>query len=95
MAITKTTFIFSVAALLLGLSFQVAAQKNPALAEDAKAINSACQADGATAGCGQEVVGKGLLKCIGAYRKAHKDFKVSDGCHAAIKKLDEDRKAPK
>jgi len=84
-----------IAAFLLSISLNAAAQKNPAMAADAKTVDNACQAEAQTAGCGQEVVGKGLLKCIGAYRKAHKDFKVSDGCRASIKKLSEDRKASK
>jgi hypothetical protein len=84
-----------VAALLLGISLNATAQKSTAMASDAKAVDNACQAEAQTAGCGQEVVGKGLLKCIGAYRKEHKDFKVSDGCRASIKKLGEDRKASK
>jgi hypothetical protein len=84
-----------VAVLLLGISLNAAAQKNPALASDAKAVDTACQAEAQTAGCGQKVVGKGLLRCIGDYRKQHKDFKVSDGCQASIKKLGEDRKGSK
>ena len=61
---------------------------------DALAIDSACTADAATAGCSAEQVGTGLMKCIHAYKKAHKkDFKVSDGCHAAMKKMHADKKA--
>lgn len=68
------------------------ASQNP----DALAIDSACSADGQTAGCGSEQVGTGLLKCIHAYKKAHKkDFKISDSCKAAMQKAHADRKAKK
>lgn len=61
---------------------------------DALAIDAACSAEAQTAGCGDEKVGTGLLKCIHAYKKAHrKDFHLSDACKAAIKKGHEDRKA--
>lgn len=60
--------------------------------EDAQAVNQACASDASTAGCGQDLVGKGLLKCIHAYKKAHKDFKVSQGCHQAMKKRHDDHK---
>ena len=67
-------------------------EKNPTVKADAQAVDNACTAEAKTAGCGDEVVGKGLLKCIHAYKHAHKDFKVSDGCHAAIEKLHSDKK---
>ncbi|MGZ3703582.1 MAG: hypothetical protein ACXWSD_17625, partial [Bdellovibrionota bacterium] len=57
---------------------------------------SACTAEAQTAGCGSEQVGTGLLKCIHAYKKAHKkDFKLSDGCKAALQKEHADMKAKK
>ena len=82
-------------AAIFGISVHANAAKDPAMAADAQAVNAACQAEAATAGCGQEVVGKGLLKCMGNYRKAHKDFKFSDGCRDAVKHLSLDRKAAK
>jgi hypothetical protein len=81
-------------AAILGISVHAYAA-DAAMSGDAKAVNSACQAEATTAGCGQEVVGKGLLKCIGAYKKAHQDFKISDGCHNAVKQMSHDRKAAK
>jgi hypothetical protein len=72
-----------------------APQGHEAKGADAQAIDAACTAEAQTAGCGEEKVGSGLLKCIHAYKKAHKDFKLSDGCHAAIGKAREDRKARK
>lgn len=60
---------------------------------DAQAIDSACTSDAATAGCGSEKVGTGLLKCLWGYKKEHKDFKFSDGCKTAMKKAHDDRAA--
>ena len=45
-------------------------------------IETACSAEAGTAGCSQEM-GKGLMKCIHAYKKSHADFKMSEGCVAA------------
>ncbi len=79
----------------LAISVSAHAEKNEKVKEDAQAINSACKADAATAGCGDEVVGKGLLKCLHNYKKAHKDYKFSEGCREAMKQLKEDRQAEK
>ncbi len=68
---------------------------NEKLKEDAQAINAACKADASTAGCGNEVVGKGLLKCLRNYKQAHKEYKFSQGCRDAMKQLREDRQAEK
>jgi hypothetical protein len=59
---------------------------------DAQAIDQACAGDAGTAGCGSDQVGTGLLRCLRAYKKSHKDFKFSDGCKAAMKKARRDRK---
>ena len=58
---------------------------------DKTQVNSACSADAQTAGCGGEVVGQGLLKCLHSYKKEHKDFKFSDGCKTAMKQLKSDK----
>ncbi len=79
------------AALLLSFSLTAFAkeQMNP----DAQAINTACAQEAATANCGQDKVGTGLLICMHAYKKEHKkDFKFSEGCRAAMKKWNLDRK---
>ena len=52
--------------------------------EDAPSVNQACAGDATTAGCSGAVIGKGLGKCLYAYRQAHKDFKLSQGCHEAM-----------
>ena len=61
-------------------------------ASDKVAVDNACTAEATTAGCGSEKVGTGLLKCIHAYKMAHKEFKLSDGCKASMKQLRSDRK---
>jgi elongation factor P hydroxylase len=62
---------------------------------DAQEINAACKTDASNTGCGGEVVGKGLLKCMHAYKQAHKDYKFSEGCRDAMKKMKEDRQEMK
>jgi hypothetical protein len=82
------------AAMVFGLSLVANAKENTS--PDAQAIDSACTQEASTAGCGSEKVGTGLLRCIHAYRKEHKkDFKISDGCKSAMKKMHEDRKGLK
>ena len=61
--------------------------KKGQMATDKNAVNSACSAEAQTAGCSNETVGHGLLKCIHAYKQAHPGFKVSDGCRSAMKQL--------
>ena len=60
---------------------------------DAQAVDAACSQDAATAGCGSEKVGTGLLKCLHGYKKAHHAFKFSDGCKSAMKTMHHDKKA--
>lgn len=69
------------------------AQGHVATSADAQAIDAACKSDGATAGCGNAQVGTGLMKCIHAYKETHKDWKVSEGCKAAMQKAGTDRMA--
>jgi hypothetical protein len=65
--------------------------KKEELKMDRDAVNSSCTNEAATAGCGSEQVGTGLLKCIHAYKQTHKEFKVSDGCKTAMHKLHADK----
>lgn len=67
--------------------------KDPTVEGDRAAINQACAADAQTAGCSGMTAGHGLMKCLHAYKKAHKDFKISDSCKAARQKRVSDRKA--
>jgi len=66
-------------------------QKKEELKADRDQVNTACAADAQTAGCAGKVVGEGLLKCLHAYKKEHKEFKISDACKAARKELRSDR----
>ena len=45
-------------------------------------VKAACAPEIQATGCSQDL-GKGLLKCIRAYKKAHKEFKISDSCKEA------------
>lgn len=60
---------------------------------EAQEVNMACSEEAKTAQCGDEKVGTGLLKCLHAYKKAHKkDFKFSEGCKSAMKSLKKAKK---
>lgn len=67
-----------------------------ALADEAMSqhpVADACAADAQTAGC-PGAKGRELGQCLRNYKKAHKsEFKVSDGCKAAIKSAREAFKA--
>ena len=67
------------------LTSTVVEAKKPDTSATAIAINNACTTEAATAGCGSEVVGMGLLKCIYSYKKLHRNFQFSNGCRQAIK----------
>lgn len=83
---TLTVALFSVSAMA----------QNGELKQDKEAVDSACSAEAKTANCGDAKVGTGLLKCIHGYKKEHKkEFKISDGCKSAMKKLKSDRKEMK
>jgi hypothetical protein len=84
--------ILVAAFLVSSISFAQAKENKSA---DAQAVDTACTQEATTASCGNEKVGTGLLKCIHAYKKANKDFKISDGCKAAMKTLRADKKAAK
>lgn len=83
----RTLLAFAIMSQIATLSYA----QDPQMATDREAVNNACSAEAATAGCGSEKVGTGLLRCIFAYKKSHKkDFKISDSCKASMKKLRED-----
>ncbi|MBL7545384.1 MAG: hypothetical protein JNL11_16310 [Bdellovibrionaceae bacterium] len=62
------------------------------LAAQRDLVNSACQDEAKTAGCADKGVGRGLLKCIREHKRASKDFKISEGCKAAMKSLRDERR---
>ena len=45
-------------------------------------VKAACATELQATGCSQDL-GKGLMKCIRAYKKAHKEFMISDSCKEA------------
>ena len=59
----------------------------------AQAINTVCTEEAATAKCGNDKVGSGLLKCLRDYKKANKDFVITDSCEASLKQLRRDVRA--
>ncbi len=88
------TFIFVLALSMCTTS--AFATGKVATGQDAQDVDKACVADAQTAGCGSEQVGTGLMKCIHAYKKAHKkEFTISEGCKAAMQKFHQDRKGGK
>lgn len=58
-------------------------------------IKKACAAEIATAGCSDKDLGKGLLKCLHAYKKEHKDMVISESCKNERKELRDKREAKK
>ena len=58
-------------------------------------VNQACSADAEKAGCAGKEIGGGLMKCLHAYKKANKDFQISDSCKSATKSLRDERKSAK
>ncbi len=80
---------------LIALSNFAMAAPDATIQADNQAINTACSADAQTAGCGSEVVGKGLLICLHKYKKANASFKFSDSCKAAMKQRHADKSAGK
>ncbi len=84
--------------VLLVTTFSLAmssANANSEMKADREAVNAACSQEAVTAGCGSATVGKGLLKCLHAYKKANKGFQFSDNCKASMKTLKADRKEKK
>ncbi len=86
--------LFTFVSLLI-ISMAAFAGPDATMQADNQAINTACTADAQTAGCGGEVVGKGLLKCLFKYKKATPSFKFSDACKAAMKQRHSDKEAGK
>jgi len=86
-----------VSAAMVALGFYTAAFAAPSaqMAADNSNINTACATEAKTAGCAGEVVGKGLLKCLGTYKKANKSFKYSPACKTALQQHRSDKKAGK
>ena len=93
----RSASLIALIALFVGINtFANPTDKDKA---DAAQINTACADDAKTAGCGGEVVGKGLLKCLHKYKhaqkKTNKSFSYSAACEAAMHQLHDDKKAGK
>ena len=56
------------------------------------AVEAACSEDATKTGCAGQQVGEGLLKCMKAFKEAHKDFTFSESCKNARQELREERK---
>jgi hypothetical protein len=87
--------IISTAIVSLIISGAALAAPDATMQADNQAINTACAADAQTAGCGGEVVGKGLLKCLWHYKHSNPSFKFSETCKAAMKQRHQDKEAGK
>jgi hypothetical protein len=81
--------------LCLAFTSPVFAGPDAAIQADNQAIDAACTSDAQTAGCGTEQVGKGLLKCLHAYKKANPSYKFSASCKSAMMQRHADKKAGK
>lgn len=73
--------------------FSTAAQAD--IKADKQSVDTACAQDAATANCGADQVGTGLLKCLHEYRAANKSAQFSDACKAALDTFWVDHKAAK
>lgn len=74
--------------MVLALFSVSAFAENAELKPDKEAVEAACAAEAKEANCGDAKVGTGLLKCIHGHKKEHKkEFKVSDSCKEAMRKL--------
>lgn len=95
----KSVSKVAVSALIVVLGLSVAHAQNDqikldkeAVVADKAAVKTACAEEAKLAGCGDQTVGTGLLKCFKAYKQQHKDFKPSDSCKDSIKKVKEGHK---
>ncbi|MBC7740658.1 MAG: hypothetical protein H7061_00575 [Bdellovibrionaceae bacterium] len=86
----STRIALSALALTFTFSFAQANMK-----ENNAAIMDACKDDIAATHCEGKKVGKGLMKCMHAYHKSNKDYKMTASCEATTKKMHDKRKANK
>jgi hypothetical protein len=68
---------------------------NADISADKIGVESACVQEAATAQCGQDKVGTGLIKCLRKYRKENKGYKFGESCKGALKQLHKDRRERK
>jgi len=90
MKIVASMVLFLATTVLAIASEPMTKEAVKAEVQEAKAkVNDACAEDAAKAGCTGDsaTIGKGLMKCLKAYKKEHKDFKISDSCKMASKEM--------
>jgi len=81
--------------VVLSILLSSMAHSQVAKMASAQAINTVCTQEAETAKCGNDKVGSGLLNCLHDYKKANKDFVITDSCEASLKQLRRDVKAKK
>ncbi len=83
--------------LVSAMAFSISAVSyaDATMKADKQSVDTACSADAATASCGTEQVGTGLLKCLHAYKKANPKYQFTASCKAAMQQMRADRKAGK
>jgi hypothetical protein len=91
----QLSIIATAAVLAMGLHGASSAAESAKEKADAAQINSACAEDAKKTGCSGETFGKGLMKCMRAYKAANKSFKHSQACEAAIKQMQSEEKSEK
>ncbi|HKY89424.1 MAG TPA: hypothetical protein VJM11_00230 [Nevskiaceae bacterium] len=84
---------FTLSAAALALATTSAYAVDATTQANAEAVNAACKTDAEASGCTGKVVGTGLIKCMADYKKAHPEFKFTEGCKAATAKGFADYKA--
>jgi hypothetical protein len=87
--------VLAAMALTFSFSFAHAESKKKEMKENRAAVTEACKEDAVTAGCTGKEMGKGLMKCLHAYHKAHKEYKMTATCESATKKMHDARKEAK
>jgi hypothetical protein len=82
-----STLVKGFAALVLSMSCSVALAAEAAAAME-PTMDTACATEMKTANCAMDKTGEESKKCLHDYKKAHKDFKMSEECHKAMKHME-------
>ena len=87
--------VIATSAMAFANSPEKKAEMKAKMAAHKQEINQSCAADAEKAGCTGKEMGGGLMKCLHAYKKANKDFQISEACKSSTKSLRDERKAHK
>jgi len=87
MALSTSALVFASDAATVSAKEEIKAK----VVEAKTKVNNSCSEDAAKAGCTGKEFGKGLMKCLHAYKKEHKDFKISDSCKSSTKEVKAER----